>query len=90
MNPSDRLADVHIFQMWLLKEKLSLISTPRYLESPIDSMICPCSRGPVGTGVLSRVTCMTPHLLGLNPVSHLVPTHAYDQDPVVIFGHLAS
>ena len=34
MNPRDRLADVHILWMWLVKESLSLISTLRYLEPP--------------------------------------------------------
>ena len=70
MSPRDRLADVHIFLMWLLKERLSLISTPRYLEPPTDSRICPCSSYSLGTGVLARVTCMATHLLGLNSMSH--------------------
>ena len=56
MNPRDRLAVVHIFWMWLLKERLSLISTPRYLEPLTDSRICPCSRYSLETEVLARVT----------------------------------
>ena len=88
-NPRDRLADVHIFWMWLLKERLSLISTPRYLEPPTDSRICPCSSYSLGTGVQARVTCMTTHLLSLFPCPIEVPTHGDGQDPVVIFWHLA-
>ena len=64
------LADVIIFWMWLLKERLSLISSPRYLEPPTDTRICPCSSYSLGTGVLARVICMTTHLLGLNSMSH--------------------
>ena len=30
--PRDRLAEVATFRMWLLKDRLLLISTPRYLE----------------------------------------------------------
>ena len=70
INPRDRLADVHIFWTWLLKERLSLISTPRYLEPPTDSRIYPCSRYSLWTGVLAHVTCMTAHLLGLKSMSH--------------------
>ena len=70
MNPRDGLADVYIFWMWLLKERLSLISMPRYLEPPTDSRIYSCSRYSLGTGDLASVTCITSHLLGLNSMSH--------------------
>ena len=65
MKSRDQLADVHIFWMWLLKDRLSLISTPKYLEPPTDS-----SRYSLATEVLARVTCMTKHLLELNSMSH--------------------
>ena len=55
MNPRDWHADVHIFWMWLLKENLSLISTPRYLKPPTDSRICPCNRYSLETGVLAHM-----------------------------------
>ena len=51
INPRDRFADVHIFWMWLLKVRLLLISTPKYLEPPTDSRIWPYSRYLLGTGV---------------------------------------
>ena len=56
MNPRDRFAEVQIFWIWLLKVKLLLISTPKYLELPTDSRICPCSRYSLGTGFTARVT----------------------------------
>ena len=61
MKPSDRLADAHIFWMWLLKDRLSLISTPNYLEPQTDSIIQPCSRYSLMTGVLAGVPCMATH-----------------------------
>ena len=70
VNLRDRLADVEIFWMRLLNERLSLISTPKYLVPPTDLRICPCSRYLLGTRVLDHVTCITTHLLGLNSMSH--------------------
>ena len=88
INPRDPFADVHIFWMWLLKVRLLLISTPKYLEPQTDSRIWPYSRYSLGTGFLARVTWMTTHLLGLNSVSHAIPIHEVDQGPAVISEHL--
>ena len=41
--------------MWLLKDRLLLISTPRYIEPATDSSTWPCSRYLLGTGVLDLV-----------------------------------
>ena len=64
----DRLAEVHVagFWMWLLNNRLLLISTPRYLEPATDSKAWPYSSYWLGIGVLDLVMCRTTHFLGLN------------------------
>ena len=91
MNPRDRLAVGRTFSMWLLKERLSLISTHRYLEPPTDSRICLCSRYSLGTGVLARVIVYDNTLTGVEfhvplkfPLMEMVKILLY-----IIFGHLA-
>ena len=62
--PRDRLADVVTFWMWLLKDRLLLISTPRYFEPATDSSTWHW----LGTEVLDLVICITTRLIEFDSI----------------------
>ena len=85
----DRLAYVIMFCICLLKDRLLLISTPKYLKLATDSRIWLCCGFWFGTGVPDLFICDST-FVGVELIYHWSSHWGGDQSPAAKVVHLSS